>query len=270
MAQLSAKGYLIKQGSFFKTWKKRWFMLAYDNNRIDVEGPSLLYFMEKHSLQVKGYFDLNKFSQVEICFGEDVAPSSLQDNFFFRVTTGQKSILLAAISERERLRWMKAIQTSCSRLNREVSAEVQGQIQERVEKQNRMIEFGKTFIQAWISKDESLFFSIASEDIVIDIQKETILVDSREKAWSIRQSMRTDPLANYSFTTHIANEKTLMASIDMHHIHPSTNAILGMATVTLHFDSNCQRVIRYQQEETTALPSDESFEDPWLMNSSLK
>jgi hypothetical protein len=103
-ADISCEGYMFKRGSWFKSWKKRYFVLRRDIH-------SLCYFASKDSLTLLGAFQLGNDTIIS-----GVQPDAVDgaDNvMMIRLSPEEddldKAILLQAESVRDEMRWMKAI-----------------------------------------------------------------------------------------------------------------------------------------------------------------
>lgn len=243
---------------------------------------NLNYFTEEGKKgTLKGSFVIDKATKVEQC-DSSAGPSNLKNNFFFRVTTADKNILLAANTDAERKEWVTIInalfrpvsvsqKVPSSESSKESTADVNA----------RMIKLSNDLLQAWVANDQTAYFAIASERIVLDIPAFNVKTDSRDAAWAIRGSMGPDPLDPHDLTGDpVVEMSPKSVKTGMQITSKKTGKVYGRSELTLYFDSDGKRVTKYAQNvlffepETTAEPKPFSEEMAnrmiYLSNSLMK
>eukprot|EP01102_Stenamoeba_stenopodia_P009043 TRINITY_DN2650_c0_g1_i4.p1 TRINITY_DN2650_c0_g1~~TRINITY_DN2650_c0_g1_i4.p1 ORF type:complete len:239 (+),score=54.42 TRINITY_DN2650_c0_g1_i4:587-1303(+) len=98
----SVEGYLVKRGSFFKSWKKRFFKLKH---------TKLYYYESFGDQKEKGCIDLNQVTSIEPIKDEKLAsalgvPGLL---FAFCINTPQRTYVLQASSFKEVEYWIQGL-----------------------------------------------------------------------------------------------------------------------------------------------------------------
>lgn len=117
-ADIVQSGYLVKQGSFWKTWRRRYFVLRRDL-------PVMSYFSSKDDLMKLGEIAIDESTTVE------PAPKDGFPNRFIVEHKGRKLVLLAETTENESMEsWVKCIE-SCIEFRKTLAKRASGSFDNR-------------------------------------------------------------------------------------------------------------------------------------------